>query len=126
LLGATGYTGQRVLGNCSPGAKRTLVGRNRTLVGRNRTTMLALADRLAAELPAAEVDVTSTADLARLLEPTDVFVSTVGPFLQLDRATVTAVVRRVFELDSVAPPRSDPRARVRYDYVPCNLAGALA
>jgi short subunit dehydrogenase-like uncharacterized protein len=60
-LGATGYTGQRVL--------RELLARGEepTLVGRNRTKMLALADRFEADLPVAEVDVTSTADLARLL-----------------------------------------------------------
>lgn len=52
LLGATGYTGQRVLGNCSHR------GEEPTLVGRNRTTMLTLADRLGAELPVAEVDLT--------------------------------------------------------------------
>jgi hypothetical protein len=31
--------------------------------------MLAVADRFEADLPVAEVDVTSTADLTRLLEP---------------------------------------------------------
>ena len=52
LLGATGYTGQRVL---------------RELLARQQ--MLAVADRFEADLPVAEVDVTSTADLTRLLEP---------------------------------------------------------
>src|SRR5919202_5653466 len=53
LLGATGYTGQRVL--------RELLtrGEEPTLAGRNRTKMLALADRFQADLPVAEVDVTS-------------------------------------------------------------------
>ena len=61
LLGATGYTGQRVL-------RELLVrGEQPTLVGRNRTKMLAVADRFEAELPVAEVDVTSTADLTRVL-----------------------------------------------------------
>jgi short subunit dehydrogenase-like uncharacterized protein len=137
LLGATGYTGQRVL--------RELLARDEepTLVGRNRTTMLALADRLDAKLPVAEVDVTSTTDLARLLQPTDVVVSTVGPFLQLGRATVTAAaqagahyldstgegtfVQRVFELDYVAAARGATLVPAfGYDYVPGNLAGALA
>src|SRR5919201_4508028 len=87
LLGATGYTGQRVL--------RELLARGEqpSLVGRTRTKMLALADRLEADLPVAEVDVTSTADLARLLAPSDVVVSTVGPFLQLGVATVTAAAQ---------------------------------
>jgi short subunit dehydrogenase-like uncharacterized protein len=137
LLGATGYTGQRVL--------RELLARGEepTLVGRNRTKMLALADRLEADLPAAEVDVTSTADLARLLEPSDVVLSTVGPFMQLGMATVTAAaqagahyldsagegsfVRRVFELNSVAAARGATVVPAfGYDYVPGNLAGALA
>ena len=137
MLGATGYTGQRVL--------RELLARGEepTLVGRNRTKMLALADRLEAELPVAEVEVTSTADLAGLLEPSDVVLSTVGPFMQLGMATVTAAaqagahyldstgeppfVRRVFELDSVAAARGATVVPAfGYDYVPGNLAGALA
>jgi putative NADH-flavin reductase len=137
LLGATGYTGQRVL--------RELLARGEapTLVGRNRTKMRAVADRLEAELPVAEADVTSTADLTRLLEPTDVVLSTVGPFMQLGMATVTAAaqagahyldsaaepsfIRRVFELDSVAAARgASVVPAFGYDYVPGNLAGALA
>ena len=112
LLGATGYTGQRVL--------RELLARGQepTLAGRNRTKMLALTGRLETDLPVAEVDVTSTVGLARLLDRSDVVLSTVGPFMQLGIATVTAAaqagahyldssgegsfVRRVFELDSVA------------------------
>jgi hypothetical protein len=137
LLGATGYTGQRVL--------RELLARGEqpTLAGRNRTKMLALAGRFEADLPVAEVDVTSTADLARLLDRSDVVLSTVGPFMQLGIATVTAAaqagahyldssgegsfVRRVFELDSVAAARgSTVVPAFGYDYVPGNLAGALA
>jgi short subunit dehydrogenase-like uncharacterized protein len=137
LLGATGYTGERVL-------KELLArGEEPTLVGRNRAKTLALADRFEADLPVAEVDVTSTADLARLLERSDVVLSTVGPFMQLGIATVTAAaeagahyldstgegsfVRRVFELDSVATARGATIVPAfGYDYVPGNLAGALA
>jgi hypothetical protein len=137
LLGATGYTGQRVL--------RELLARGQapTLVGRTRTKMLALAGHLEADLPVAEVELTSTADLARLLEPTDVVLSTVGPFLQLGMATVTAAaqagahyldaagegpfLRRVFALDAVAAARGATVVPAfGYDYVPGNLAGALA
>jgi Saccharopine dehydrogenase NADP binding domain len=136
LLGATGYTGQRVL--------RELLARGQapTLVGRSRTKMLALADRLEADLPVAVVEVTS-ADLARLLEPSDVVLSTVGPFMELGMATVTAAaqtgahyldsagegsfVRRVFELEAVAAARGATVVPAfGYDYVPGNLAGALA
>lgn len=137
LLGATGYTGQRVL--------RELLARGEqpTLAGRNRTKMLALTGRFEADLPVAEVDVTSTADLARLLDRSDVVLSTVGPFTQLGIATVTAAaqagahyldssgegsfVRRVFELDSVAAAQGATVVPAfGYDYVPGNLAGALA
>ena len=86
LLGATGYTGQRVL--------RELLARGEepTLAGRNRIKMLALADRLEVELPVAEVDVTSMAGLARLLDRSDVVVSTVGPFtLSRSPAATTAL-----------------------------------
>ncbi|KXF51328.1 hypothetical protein AXA44_15070 [Rhodococcus sp. SC4] len=118
-------------------------GETPTLVGRNRTKMVALADRFAANTPVAQVDITSTADLARLLEPSDVVISTVGPFMQLGLATVTAAaqagahyfdstgegtfVRRVFELDSAAAARGATIVPAfGYDYVPGNLAGALA
>lgn len=138
LLGATGYTGRRVL--------RELLARGEkpTLIGRNRTKMLTLADSYETELSVAEVDVTSMADLSRLLEPNDVVVSTVGPFMQLGMATVTAAAlagahyfdstgegtfaRRVLlELDSVAAARGATLVPAfGYDYVPGNLAGALA
>jgi len=118
-------------------------GEEPTLVGRNRSRMLALADRFEADLLVAEVDITSTADLTRLLEPSDVVLSTVGPFMQLGMATVTAAaqagahyfdsagegtfVRRVFELGSVAAARGATVVPAfGYDYVPGNLAGALA
>ncbi|MEU0212584.1 saccharopine dehydrogenase NADP-binding domain-containing protein [Streptomyces canus] len=138
LLGATGYTGQRVL--------RELLARGEkpTLVGRSRTRMLTLADRFQADLPVAEVDVTSTADLTRLVEPGDVVVSTIGPFMRLGMPAVTAAARagahyfdstgegpfarRVLrELDAVAAGRGATLVPAfGYDYVPGNLAGALA
>jgi short subunit dehydrogenase-like uncharacterized protein len=136
-MGATGYTGQGVL--------RELLARGErpTLAGRNRAKMLALAGRLEADLPVAEVDATSAADLARLLDRSDVVLSTVGPFMQLGIATVTAAaqagahyfdssgegsfVRRVFELDPVAAARGAAVVPAfGYDYVPGNLAGAIA
>ncbi|MDQ0836188.1 short subunit dehydrogenase-like uncharacterized protein [Streptomyces achromogenes] len=138
LLGATGYTGQRVL--------RELLARGEkpTLAGRSRTRMLTLADRFEADLPVAEVDITSTAELTRLLQPSDVVVSTIGPFMRLGIAAVTAAARvgahyldstgegafarRVLlELDAVAAVRGVTLVPAfGYDYVPGNLAGALA
>jgi Saccharopine dehydrogenase NADP binding domain len=137
LLGATGYTGQRVL--------RELLARNEepTLIGRNPAKMRAVAERFEADLPVVEVDVTSEADLSRVLERSDVVLSTVGPFMQLGTATSRAAaeagahyldstgegsfVRRVFELDPVAAARGATMVPAfGYDYVPGNLAGALA
>ncbi|MFE2069595.1 saccharopine dehydrogenase NADP-binding domain-containing protein [Streptomyces sp. NPDC059467] len=137
LLGATGYTGQRVL--------RELLkhGAEPTLVGRSCARMRAVADRFGADLPVAQADLTSAADLSRLLESSDVVVSTVGPFMELGMATVTAAARAgahyldstgegtfarfVFELDSVATARGAALVPAfGYDYVPGNLAGALA
>src|SRR5215216_6087615 len=56
LLGATGFTGNRVL--------RALLaaGEKPTLMGRNGTRMAAAAGRLGADLPVLEVDVTSASD----------------------------------------------------------------
>jgi putative NADH-flavin reductase len=137
LLDATGFTGRRVLGE--------LLARGElpTLVGRSRDRLLALAGGLAADLPVEQVEVSSPTDRARVLGPNDVVVSTVGPFLKLGVETVTAAahagahyfdsageatfVRRVFGLDSVAARRGATLVPAfGYDYVPGNLAGALA
>ncbi len=137
LLGATGFTGNRVL--------RALLaaGEKPTLMGRNSARMAAAAGRLGAELPVVEVDVTSVSDLERVFTSNDVVLSTVGPFMKLGLATVTAAahagahyldssgeaafVRRVFGLDSVAVASGATLIPAfGYDYVPGNLAGALA
>ena len=137
LLGATGYTGQRVL--------RELLARGQapTWSGEPGPRCWPWPTAWRRSFPVAEVEVTSTADLARLLEPSDVVLSTVGPFMQLGMATVTAAaqagahyldsagegsfVRRVFELDAVAAARgASVVPAFGYDYVPGNLAGALA
>jgi short subunit dehydrogenase-like uncharacterized protein len=137
LLGATGFTGQRVL--------RALLARGETptLVGRNHAKMLTLTERLRTDLDVIEADVTSTAALTRIFERTDVVVSTVGPFAQLGLPTVTAAaragahyldstgeppfIRRAFALDTVATARGASLVPAfGYDYVPGNLAGALA
>ena len=108
LLGATGYTGQRVL--------RELLARGEepTLAGRNRTKMLALTGRLETDLPVPEVDVTSTADRARLPDRSDVVLSTVGPFMQLGIATVPAAGLTT----STPSPRRLPRAHRRRPVLP--------
>jgi short subunit dehydrogenase-like uncharacterized protein len=106
--------------------------------------MESVADRFGAHLPVIEVDVTSTADMTRVLDRSDVVLSTVGPFMQLGIATVTAAAQAgAHYLDStgegpfvrLAVERLDAIATARgativpafgYDYVPGNLAGALA
>jgi hypothetical protein len=63
LLGARrGTPGSECSGNCPHAAK------SRPWSGEPQQ-MLAVADRFEADLPVAEMDVTSTADLTRLLEP---------------------------------------------------------
>ncbi|MET8544734.1 saccharopine dehydrogenase NADP-binding domain-containing protein [Kitasatospora sp. NPDC004799] len=137
LLGATGFTGRRVL--------RELLARGETptLVGRDRARLLALAEHHRAELPVAEADATSAADLARIFTGDDVVVSTVGPFARLGKPTITAAaeagahyldstgeppfIRQAFTLDALAAARGATLVPAfGYDYVPGNLAGALA
>ena len=137
LLGATGFTGNRVL------RKLLAAGETPTLVGRNGAKMSAAAAHLEVELAVVEVDMTSTADLEQVFTSNDVVVSTVGPFMKLGLATVTAAahagahyldstgestfVRRVFDLDAVAAAQGATLIpALGYDYVPGNLAGALA
>jgi short subunit dehydrogenase-like uncharacterized protein len=83
LLGATGFTGQRVLDELLARGERP------TLVGRSRGRLLALAGGLEVDLPVEQLDVSSPIDLKRVLGPNDVVVSTVGPFLKLGVETVT-------------------------------------
>ncbi|WP_210506349.1 saccharopine dehydrogenase NADP-binding domain-containing protein [Naasia sp. SYSU D00057] len=137
LLGSTGYTGRRVL--------RELLARGDrpTLVGRSPERMTAVAAGLQADLPVVEADVTSEPAMGRILGPGDVVVSTVGPFLKLGSATVTAAaragasyfdstgeaafVRKVFDLGPMAAERGATLVPAfGYDFVPGNLAGALA
>ena len=99
LLGATGYTGQRVL--------RELLARGEepTLVGRNHTSGAIHAAR------SGDGDRGGTGGGAHYFDSTGE-----GTF-----------VRRVFELDSVATARGATVVPAfGYDYVPGNLAGALA
>lgn len=137
LLGATGYTGRRVL--------RELLGRGQrpTLVGRSAAKMTRVATDLGAELPVVEADVTSLPAMERILTSNDVVVSTVGPFLKLGVATATAAaragasyfdstgeaafVRKVFDLGPIAAAQGGTLVPAfGYDFVPGNLAGALA
>lgn len=127
-------------------------GLSPVLAGRRHDAVARLADRLAplAPAPAAQptiavADVSDPASVRRLLQsPSDVIVSTVGPFVEYGAPAITAAIdagaayldstgeppfiREVFE--SYGPRAQASGARLitafGYDYVPGNLAGALA
>ena len=137
LLGATGFTGRRTAEQMVSRGQRPL------LVARAPERLEPLAERLGG-LETRRADVMEPGALKPLLDRGDVLVSTVGPFNRLGDAAVTAAIdagawyfdtcgeapfiRRVFE--RYAKPAE--RAGIGlvpgfgYDYVPGNLAGALA
>ena len=138
LFGATGYTGELTA--------RALVRRGATpvLAGRNGTALDRLATDLGGETDTAVADATDPAAVRRLLQPGDVLVSTVGPFLRFGEAAVAAAadvgahyldstgegpfIRRVFEEHGPVAERNGATLLTGfgYDFVPGNLAGALA
>ncbi|HEX3784140.1 MAG TPA: saccharopine dehydrogenase NADP-binding domain-containing protein [Pseudonocardiaceae bacterium] len=137
LLGATGFTGRLTAAQLVARGQRPL------LVARNPDRLAPLAKELGG-LDTARVDVTQPGALSSVLSRGDVLISTVGPFTKLGDAAVRAAIeagawyfdscgeapfiRRVFER------YAEPAARAGtalvpgfgYDYVPGNLAGALA
>lgn len=137
LFGATGYTGQLTA--------RALVARGAApvLAARSRARVEALAAELGG-LPFAMADVQQPATVRALVEPGDVLISTVGPFLRWGEPALEAAIDAgAHYLDSTGEPpfiravfeRYGPRAEAAgvgllsafgYDYVPGNLAGALA
>jgi short subunit dehydrogenase-like uncharacterized protein len=137
LFGATGYTGGLTA--------RAMVARGMTpmLAARNAGRLGALASELGG-LETRVADVSDPASVRALVERGDVLVTTVGPFARWGRPALdaaigggahyvdstgeTAFIRGVFE-------RFGPGARsagvglltaMGYDWVPGNLAGALA
>jgi short subunit dehydrogenase-like uncharacterized protein len=137
LFGATGYTGEL--------AARALVGRGAAplLAGRSRARVEALAAELGG-LHSAVADITQPQTVRALVEAGDVLVSTVGPFVRWGEPAVRAAIdARAHYIDSTGEPpfiraifqRHGPAAEAAgvglltafgYDYVPGNLAGALA
>src|SRR3954447_3995454 len=137
LFGATGYTGDltaRAL--VDRGAKPVLAGRD-----------AARLDALAAELGGLETkvaDVSAPDTLRALVERGDVLIATVGPFTKLGRPAIEAAIAAgAHYLDSTGEggfirevfERYGPQAEQAgaglltafgYDWVPGNLAGALA
>ena len=136
LFGATGYTGRLTAEAMAAAGARPV------LAGRDRARLEALAGRLGG-LPVAEADTARPDSVRALVGPGDVLVSTVGPFLVRGEPAVRAAVdagatyldatgeppflRRVFEEHG---PRAAGRCALipafGYDFVPGNLAGALA
>src|SRR3954468_20865906 len=135
LLGATGYTGALTA--------QAMVARGArpVLAGRSPDKLAALAEQLGG-LETARADVTDPAALGRLWEPGDVLFTTVGPFLQLGEPALAAAVeagavyldstgeppfvRRVFEEFGPRAGRATLVPAFGMDYVPGNLARALA
>jgi short subunit dehydrogenase-like uncharacterized protein len=141
LFGATGYTGRITA------AAMVRQGLEPVLAGRSRASLDALAASLegAGGFSTALADAADPASVRGLLDsPNDVLVSTVGPFTRFGGPALAAAidagaayvdstgepsfVRKVFEH---AGPRAEAKgARLLtafgYDYVPGNLAGAIA
>ncbi len=141
LLGATGYTGSRVLSRLADiddGSTEVI------LVGRDADRMRRAARRAGVECGVLEADVRTPGVLNPLLRKGDVVVSTVGPFVDLGHEIARSVARSgSVYLDSTGePPFIDWMFRelsvtanstgallvpgFGYDYIPGNLAGWLA
>jgi short subunit dehydrogenase-like uncharacterized protein len=143
LYGATGYMGGLTARAMVAGGARPV------LAGRDQGRLSALAARLSQEgdgtqLQTAVAAAAELGPLRDLIGPGDVLVSTAGPFLKMGRPAVEAAVDAgAIYLDSTGEPpfirqvfeEFGPRAErtgavlltaFGYDYVPGNLAGALA
>lgn len=137
VFGATGFTGERTA--------RELVARGArpVLAGRSAERLERLADDLGG-LETLVADVGRPRSVADLVEAGDVLLSTVGPFTEWGGPAVEAAIERgAWYLDSTGEPtfirrifeQYGPRAEAAgtglvtafgFDYVPGNLAGALA
>src|SRR5713101_5459171 len=142
LYGATGYIGGLTA--------RAMVARGLwpVLAGRDQGRLDALAATLSqaggVQLETAVAGTDSPERLRELIGAGDVLVSTAGPFMKVGRAAVAAAagagavyldssgeppfIRQVFEESGPRAERTGAvlRTAFGYDYVPGNLAGALA
>ena len=141
MLGATGYTGELAARSLvDAGARPVLAGRDAARLGR----LAAALGNPAQPLEVAVADVAEPGSLTELVERGDVLVTTVGPFARWGRPALEAAVaagahyvdstgegafiRTVFE-EFDEPARASGSAVLTafgYDYVPGNLAAALA
>ena len=138
LFGATGYTGRLVAEAMVERGLRPV------LAARSADKLAALADELGGGLETREADVSEPRTIGDLVGSGDVLVSTVGPFLRFGAPAIAAAathgahyldstgeppfVREVFERYGDAARKSDCGLLTAfgYDFVPGNLAGALA
>ena len=138
LFGATGYTGRLV---AEAMAER---GLKPVLAARSRDKLEALAEELGGGMETAVADVSDPPTVSALVEKGDVLVTTVGPFTRwggpaaaaattagahyLDSTGEPGFIREVFERYGPAAERSGSAMLTAfgYDWVPGNLAGALA
>jgi short subunit dehydrogenase-like uncharacterized protein len=138
LFGATGYTGRLVAEAMVERGLRPV------LAARDPAKLEALAGDLGGELETAPADVSDPASVRALVEKGDVLVTTVGPFVRwggpaaaaastagahyLDSTGEPPFIREVFERYGAAAEQSGSAmvTAFGYDWVPGNLAGALA
>jgi short subunit dehydrogenase-like uncharacterized protein len=138
LFGATGYTGRLT---AEAMVERGLAP---VLAARSRPKLDKLAGELGGNLETATADVSDPPTVAALVEPGDVLVTTVGPFVRwgqpaagaattvgahyIDSTGEPPFIREVFE--RYGPPAEEAGIAMLtafgYDWVPGNLAGALA
>ncbi len=135
-FGATGFTGRLVAERlCAQGAAPVLAGRS-------EGPLRELAEKLGTEYRVA--DALRQNSVFALLEPGDVLISTVGPFVKWGEPAVRAAIaaggiyidstgeppfiRRIFEELGAPADRAGAAllTAMGYDYVPGALAGALA
>ena len=138
IFGATGYTGRLTAEALVARGGRPL------LAGRSAGRLEALAADLGGDVETAVADVARPESVRALVEPGDVIVATVGPFtrhgdpaveaaiaagaLYIDSTGEPAFIRRVFERYGADAARAGASlvTAFGYDWVPGNLAGALA
>ena len=138
LFGATGYTGRLVAEAMVERGLRPV------LAARDGDRLHDLAAALGADLETLTADVSEPASVTALVEKGDVLVSTVGPFVRwgapaaaaastvgahyIDSTGEPPFIREVFERYGAAAERSEAAMLTAfgYDWVPGNLAGALA
>jgi short subunit dehydrogenase-like uncharacterized protein len=138
LFGATGYTGRLTAEAMAARGLRPL------LAARDRGKVEALAAELGGGLESAVADVADPPSVSALVESGDVLVTTVGPFMRFGAPAAAAAsaagahyidstgeppfIREVFERYGVAAERNGAAmlTAMGYDFVPGNLAGAIA